>query len=249
MGSAASHLPQTTDEALLSCPAPGFAPLAGDDEQRIQGIAAELAAGFGALAAVERGVSVFGSARTPADHPDYRLAREVAVCLGGAGFAIITGGGPGIMEAANRGARDAGALSVGCNIELPHEQRANAYLDVALTFRHFFVRKVMFVRYASAFVILPGGFGTLDELYESLTLIQTGKVRHFPVVLVGSHHWSRELEWMRSQLVQTGKIDAADVDLLQLTDSPAQVCAIVEAACAKQQALYAQKERSGAAER
>ena len=238
MSPTASHLPQTTDEALLCCPGPGFPRLDGDDQQRIHAIAGEFAAGFGALARIGKAVSVFGSARTPTGSPDYLLAREVTACLGRAGFAIITGGGPGIMEAANRGAKDAGAVSVGCNIELPHEQRANDFLDIALTFRHFFVRKVMFVRYASAFVILPGGFGTLDELYESLTLIQTRKVRDFPVILVGSHHWDRELEWMRTQLVATGMIDGSDVELLQLTDSPEEVCAIAEAACAKQRALY-----------
>ena len=153
------------------------------DAERIRDIAAEFARGFDALADVGRAVTVFGSARTPPEHPDYALAREVGACLGRAGYAVITGGGPGLMEAANRGARDVGALSIGCNIELPHEQALNPYLDIGLRFRHFFARKVMFVRYASAFVICPGGYGTLDELFESLTLIQTGTIRHFPVIL------------------------------------------------------------------
>ena len=238
MSSTAPSLPQTADEELLCCHGRGFPPLAGSDPARIRQIEAEFAAGFSALAAIDKGVSIFGSARTPPGHPEYELAREVAACLGRCGFAVITGGGPGIMEAANRGAREAGAVSVGCNIELPFEQRANPYVDVALTFRHFFVRKVMFVRYASAFVIFPGGFGTLDELYEALTLIQTRKIRHFPVVLVGAHHWTSLLDWIRVQLVATEKIAAEDAELLRLTDSPQEVCTIVEAACARQRALY-----------
>ena len=153
------------------------------DTERVRDIAAEFARGFDALARVGRAVTVFGSARTPPGHPHYALARQVGARLGEAGYAVITGGGPGLMEAANRGARDAGALSIGCNIELPHEQELNPYVDIGLRFRHFFARKVMFVRYASAFVICPGGYGTLDELFESLTLIQTATIRHFPVIL------------------------------------------------------------------
>lgn len=233
----AASRPRTADEALLRSPAPRPARLDPADEARIAEIGAEFASGFAALAPIDRGVSIFGSARTPPEDPEYALAREVATCLGRAGFAVITGGGPGIMEAANRGARDAGAISVGCNIELPFEQATNPYLDIALTFEHFYVRKVMFVRYASAFVIFPGGFGTLDELYEALTLIQTGKIRHFPVVLVGSHHWGSVLEWIRTRLVASGKISASDADLLRLTDSPDEICAIVEAAWIKQRAI------------
>jgi uncharacterized protein (TIGR00730 family) len=154
------------------------------DAERVRDIAGEFARGFDALAQVGRAVTVFGSARTPPEHPDYALVREVGACLGHAGYAIITGGGPGLMEAANRGARDAGALSIGCNIELPREQALNPYLDIGLRFRHFFARKVMFVRYASAFIIAPGGYGTLDELFEALTLIQTATIRHFPVILL-----------------------------------------------------------------
>jgi len=229
--------PQTADEALLRSPAPRPPQLDGADQAWIAQIGVEIATGFEALAPLDKGVSIFGSARTPREDPEYALAREVAACLGRSGFSIITGGGPGIMEAANRGARDAGAISVGCNIELPFEQAPNPYVDIALTFEHFFVRKVMFVRYASAFVIFPGGFGTLDELYEALTLIQTGKIRHFPVVLVGSHHWASVLEWIRTRLLGSGKISAGDADLLRLTDSPDEVCAIVEAACIKQRAI------------
>ena len=171
---------QTLDEELLLWLGDETPEVRAADHERIRDIAAEFAMGFDALSAVERAVTVFGSARTPREHPNYELARRVGECVGSAGYAIITGGGPGIMEAANRGARDAGALSIGCNIELPHEQELNPYVDVGLRFRHFFARKVMFVRYASAFVICPGGYGTLDELFESLTLIQTATIRHFP---------------------------------------------------------------------
>jgi uncharacterized protein (TIGR00730 family) len=154
------------------------------DAERVREIAAELAGGFDALAQIGPAVTVFGSARTPRDHPHYALVREIGRCLGHSGYAVITGGGGGLMEAANRGARDAGALSVGCNIELPREQALNPYVDIGLRFRHFFARKVMFVRYACAFVVAPGGYGTLDELFESLTLIQTATIRHFPAILL-----------------------------------------------------------------
>ena len=227
----------TFDEDLLCSAGAGLPPLADADRARLRTIAEEFAAGFQALARVEKGVSVFGSARTPAEAPGYRLAREVAACLGRSGFAIITGGGPGIMEAANRGARDVGALSVGCNIELPLEQRLNEYVDIGLRFRHFFARKVMFVRYASAFVIFPGGFGTLDELFEALTLIQTEKIRHFPVVLVGSSEWDGLLEWIRARIVGRGRASATDAELLHRADRPEQVCEIAEAACARQRRL------------
>ena len=180
---------QTFDEELLLWLGDEPAGVRAADAERIRDIAAEFARCFDALANVGRAVTVFGSARTPPEHPDYALAREVGACLGRSGYAVITGGGPGLMEAANRGARDVGALSIGCNIELPHEQALNPYVDIGLRFRHFFARKVMFVRYASAFVICPGGYGTLDELFESLTLIQTGTIRHFPVILVGDGEW------------------------------------------------------------
>ena len=188
------------------------------------------ARGFDSLAQVERAVTVFGSARTPREHPDYALVREVGACLGRAGYAVITGGGPGLMEAANRGARDAGALSIGCNIELPREQTLNPYLDIALRFRHFFARKVMFVRYASAFVIAPGGLGTLDELFEALTLIQTATIRHFPVILLGDGEWDGLLEWLRARALAEKRIDAEDLAVLHLVKQPSEVCEIVDAA-------------------
>jgi uncharacterized protein (TIGR00730 family) len=204
------------------------------DGERVHDIAAELARGFDALAGVGRAVTVFGSARTPREHRDYELVRKVGACLGEAGYAVITGGGPGSMEAANRGARDAGALSIGCNIELPHEQQSNPYLDIALRFRHFFARKVMFVRYASAFVIAPGGYGTLDELFEALTLIQTGTIRHFPVVLLGEGEWDGLLEWLRARALAEQHIEAEDLTLLRVVRNPSEVCEIVEDAHRRQ---------------
>jgi uncharacterized protein (TIGR00730 family) len=177
---------------------------------------------------------VFGSARTPREHPNYALMREVGTALGRAGFAVITGGGGGVMEAVNRGAQEAGALSVGCNIELPHEQRQNAYLDIALRFRHFFARKVMFVRYACAFVIGPGGFGTLDELFESLTLIQTQTIRHFPAILVGEGEWDGLLDWLRARALADNRISASDLVGLEPVTDPAEVARIVAAAHERQ---------------
>lgn len=194
-----------------------------DDPERIHNIAAEFEYGFKALADVQRGVSIFGSARTPPDHPDYLLARQVAAELGRAGYSIITGGGPGMMEAANRGARDAGATSIGLNIELPHEQKPNEFQDLPLKFKHFFVRKVMFVRYSQAFVVLPGGFGTMDELFEAMTLSQTGKIRHFPVALVGSHYWQGLVDWLREKMLEGQNIDAKDLHMIHLCDTPEEV--------------------------
>jgi uncharacterized protein (TIGR00730 family) len=206
------------------------------DSNRIHAIAAEFAVGFDRLADIGSAVTVFGSARTPPEHPHYRLVREVAAALGRAGYGIITGGGRGLMEAANRGARDAGAVSVGCNIELPHEQRINDYLDIGLRFRHFFARKVMFVRYASAFVIGPGGFGTLDELFEALTLIQTETVRHFPVIMLGEGEWDGLIGWLRERALPDHRIDAKDLAGLHLVDDPAEVVRLVDAAHELQQA-------------
>jgi uncharacterized protein (TIGR00730 family) len=200
------------------------------DTERIREIAAEFARGFAALGQLGPAVSVFGSARTPPSHPHYALTREVAAALGRAGLAIITGGGGGLMEAANRGARDAGAVSVGCNIVLPHEQFMNPYVDICLRFRHFFARKVMFVRYACAFVIGPGGFGTLDELFESLTLIQTGTIREFPVILLDGGEWTGMIEWLRSHALADGRITAADLAGLRVSDDPDEVVRIVSAA-------------------
>jgi uncharacterized protein (TIGR00730 family) len=225
--------PATPDEELLGAQRPAIATERSDAE-RLQRVHDELAAGFRALSAVTRGVSMFGSARTPRDHPDYALARATARSLGEAGFTIITGGGPGLMEAANRGAREAGATSVGLNIELPFEQGANAYQDIALRFHYFFTRKVMFVRYASAFVVLPGGFGTLDELFEALVLIQTDKIRHFPVVLMRTAFWSGLTDWLRDRLAAEATIAPADVDLLKATDDPDEVVEIVRSGAARQ---------------
>jgi uncharacterized protein (TIGR00730 family) len=172
-------------------------------------------------------VTIFGSARVAEDSSPYRAAREVARRFGERGWAVITGGGPGVMEAANRGAREGGGLSVGFNIKLPHEQRANPWLDIAYTFDHFYARKVCFVKPAEGFVIFPGGFGTLDELFESLTLIQTGKVFHFPVVLFDTDYWGELLAWMRSELLADGMISSDDVELLHATDDPEEAVTIV----------------------
>jgi uncharacterized protein (TIGR00730 family) len=206
------------------------------DAERVRDIAAEFARGFDALADVGRAVTVFGSARTPTEHPHYALAREIGAELGRGGYAVITGGGGGIMEAANRGAHEAGALSIGCNIELPHEQALNAYVDIGLRFRHFFARKVMFVRYASAFVICPGGFGTMDELFECLTLIQTMTIRDMPVVLAGDGEWDELVQWLRRWALQDGRIRAGDLEHLHLIGAPSEVCAIVDAAYARRRA-------------
>ena len=221
--------PTSFDQEMLEAGTPAVAATLSD-RRRLHRVHRELAEGFRALAHVGPAVSVFGSARTPADDPDYRRAREVARRLGQAGFAIITGGGPGIMEAANRGAAEAGAESVGLNIELPHEQGMNSYVGLPLTFHYFFTRKVMFVRFAGAFVVFPGGFGTLDELFEALTLIQTGRVLHFPVVLVGSSYWRGLVAWMRDQLDDGGMVSPGDLELMSITDDPAQVVEIVSAA-------------------
>jgi uncharacterized protein (TIGR00730 family) len=188
------------------------------DAQRVLRIQDELRAGFRTLNHIGKAVSFFGSARTPRDHPRYQAAREMARTLGHHGFAIITGGGPGIMEAANRGARDGGGTSVGCNIELPFEQGLNEFVTLGMEFRYFFVRKTMFVKYAEAFCIFPGGFGTFDELFEALTLIQTGKVEHFPVVLFGSEYWTGMMDWLKARVLEEGKISAEDLTIFTITD-------------------------------
>jgi uncharacterized protein (TIGR00730 family) len=215
------------------------------DADRVRDIAAEFARGFDALGGVGRAVTVFGSARTAPEHPHYALAREIGAELGRAGYAVITGGGGGIMEAANRGAREAGALSIGCNIELPHEQALNSYVDIGLRFRHFFVRKVMFVRYASAFVICPGGFGTLDELFECLTLIQTMTIRYVPVILAGDGEWDGLLQWLRTWALPDGRIQAGDLERLHLISKPSELCPIVNAAHARQRAYGRSQRRRG----
>jgi uncharacterized protein (TIGR00730 family) len=218
--------PATPDEELLNAESPFITEL-DTDEIRIDRVVRELRRAFAALRDLGPAVSLFGSARTPADHPDYALARETARRLGANGYAVITGGGPGIMEAANRGAAEAGARSVGLNIDLPFEQGSNGYADLPLTFHYFFTRKLVFVRYAVGFVVFPGGFGTLDELYEALTLIQTGKVRNFPVVLVGGPWWRGMVDWLREELLGTAKIAAGDLDLLRVVDDPDEVVRVV----------------------
>jgi uncharacterized protein (TIGR00730 family) len=191
-------------------------------------IASEFLGGFQKVLEIDRpAVTIFGSARVDEDSEPYRQAREAAGGFARAGFAVVTGGGPGVMEGANRGCQEAGGLSVGFNIELPHEQGLNPYCDIGMTFKHFYARKTMFVKAAEGFVILPGGFGTLDELYESLTLIQTGKVFHFPVVLVGTDFWGEMLDWVRDELLADGMISAGDVELLHVTDDPAEAVRIV----------------------
>jgi uncharacterized protein (TIGR00730 family) len=220
--------PTSLDEELLE--AESYAILSElTDAQRLLRIQDELRAGFAQLAHIGKAVSFFGSARTPPDHPRYAAARDLARQLGEAGYAIITGGGPGIMEAANRGARDAGAPSIGLGIELPHEQRVNDYVDVGLTFHYFFTRKVMFVRYASGFVVFPGGFGTLDELFEAATLRQTQKIRYFPIVLAGSEYWSGLIDWLRATVQEAGNVTAQDVESLVLADTAQDVLEAVEA--------------------
>jgi uncharacterized protein (TIGR00730 family) len=216
------RMPATLDEEIIAAQESGVLSTL-TDAARIERIRAELQTGFDALAHVGPAASFFGSARTSPHDPEYALARDTARIVGESGLAVITGGGPGVMEAANRGARDAGALSIGLNIELPFEQGLNAYCDIGLEFHYFFTRKIMFVRYASAFVVFPGGFGTLDELFESLTLIQTGKIRYFPVVLVGSAYWTGLVDWMRERLAGEGKIAPEDLDLLCVTDDPLEV--------------------------
>jgi uncharacterized protein (TIGR00730 family) len=194
----------------------------GDHGAHVAMIAEELLAGFEAVDRIPRpAVTVFGSARIGPGDPDYERARECGRLLAKAGFAVITGGGPGVMEAANRGAKEAGGFSVGFNIDLPHEQQANGYLDLELTFRHFYARKVMLVKGAEGFVLFPGGFGTLDELFESLTLIQTDKVREFPVSLIGTDYWHGLLEWIAERPLAKQKISPEDVTLLDVTDDVA----------------------------
>jgi uncharacterized protein (TIGR00730 family) len=183
-------------------------------------IMSEFVEGFEALAQIKPSVSFFGSARTPPDDPYYKLAEEIALLLSNSGFAVVSGGGPGIMEAANKGAYDGKAPSIGLNIKLPMEQLGNPYQDISLSFKHFFARKVMFVKYASAYVVLPGGFGTLDEFAEILTLVQTGKSRRIPIILVGSDFWSGLLDWFRTSMIKAGTISAEDMELITLIDEP-----------------------------
>lgn len=222
------HAPGTTqDEQLLESPGPDE--FTHTDTWRVFRIMGEFVEGFDELATLTRGVSIFGSARTSKDDPFYAAAEETAAQLTRVGFAVITGGGPGVMEAANKGAFEAGGVSIGCNIELPFEQSSNPYLTQGLKFKYFFVRKMMFVKYSLGFIIFPGGFGTLDELFEALTLIQTKKIRNFPVVLFGSSYWEGLLNWIRDPLLKEGKLTQEDLKRLHVTDSPEEVVKIIVA--------------------
>lgn len=237
--------PLTPDEELLGAQAPAIASERTDDE-RVAEIGAELRGAFDALARVKAGISIFGSARISQDDPEYAAARETARMLGEAGFTIITGGGPGVMEAANRGARDAGALSVGLNITLPHEQEPNPYQDISITFDHFFARKVCFVRYAIGFVVFPGGFGTLDELFEALNLIITEKVQNFPVILAGGNgYWADLLIWLRDSVVARGMLRPAELELLQAWEDPRDVVAVASHCARRQGRLDGAQPTSG----
>jgi len=213
------HQPQPLDPALAA--------FTRDDPWRVLHITSEFVHGINALAEVGAAVCVFGSARTPSQHPMYQAACDLGRRLAEAGFAVITGGGPGIMEAANRGAREAGGVSIGCNIELAREQPINAYVDIAVNFRYFFVRKTMFVKYAGGFVLFPGGFGTLDEMFEALILIQTAKLSRFPVLLFGTSYWQGLLHWLRDQVLAAQHIGPGDLELLQVTDSTEEACRLL----------------------
>jgi uncharacterized protein (TIGR00730 family) len=214
------------DRELLRSPCD----LEAEDEQRLARIKEEVDRGFDAMRDVEDGVSVFGSARVGEDHPWYELCREAGACLAREGFTVITGGGPGLMEAANRGAAEAGGLSVGLNIQLPREQETNRFVNRSLEFHYFFARKLMFVRYARAFVIFPGGFGTLDEMFESLTLIQTERIELFPTILVDSAHWEPLLDWVDESLEDTGLVAPSDMELLVTADTVGEICGHVRKA-------------------
>jgi uncharacterized protein (TIGR00730 family) len=220
------HIPKTTtDQRLLDLRGPSD--WVHTDPWRVLRIQAEFVEGFGLLSELGPAVTVFGSARTPTGSPDYERAQQIGAGLAEAGYAVITGGGPGIMEAANKGAVSAGGVSVGLGIELPQEQGLNEYVDIGLEFRYFFVRKTVFIKYSQAFVVLPGGFGTLDELFEALTLVQTGKITKFPIVLVNREYWSGLISWLHETLLAEGKISAADPDLFRIAADPAEVVKII----------------------
>ena len=234
--------PVTEDEKLLQAPSEA-ADFTRTDPWRVMRIMGEFIEGFDNLATVTKGVTIFGSARTHPDDPQYQLAQETARLLAEAGFAIITGAGPGIMEAANKGARDGGGRSIGCNIELPFEQGANPYVDTLINFRYFFVRKTMFIKYSNAFIIFPGGFGTLDEAFEALTLIQTGKIYQFPVIMFGRHYWAGLIRWLQSRVLGERKISPGDLNLILLTDDPQEAAsAVVEAYESQQRAIQPREQ-------
>jgi uncharacterized protein (TIGR00730 family) len=219
--------PVTEDEKLLQFPGPPADDFTRTDTWRVLRIMGEFIEGFDTLASVQKAVTVFGSARIGPDDPQYQKAEKVASLLAKAGFAVITGAGPGIMEAANKGARLAGGRSIGCNIELPFEQGTNPYVDTAIRFRYFMVRKTMFIKYSTAFIIFPGGYGTLDETFDALTLIQTGKIYQFPVILFGRHYWAGLIRWLQARVLGEGKISPGDLDLMLLTDDPEEAARVV----------------------
>jgi uncharacterized protein (TIGR00730 family) len=230
----------TTDQRLLDSRGPSD--WVHTDPWRVLRIQSEFVEGFGLLAELPAAVSVFGSARTPVDHPEYAAAMALGAALARAGFAVITGGGPGTMEAVNRGCSEAGGISVGLGIELPFEQSLNNWVDLGLNFRYFFARKTMFVKYAQAFVIMPGGFGTLDEMFEALTLVQTQKVTRFPVILFGTQYWGGLINWIRDSVLPKGKINEADLGLIRLTDDVEEaVATIVEAERARSEQRAAER--------
>jgi len=220
----------TEDEKLLQLSRGRAGDFTRTDTWRVMRIMGEYIEGFDTLAGVEKAVTVFGSARIGPDDPEYAKAEQVSRLLAEAGFAIITGAGPGIMEAANKGAREGGGRSIGCNIELPFEQGTNPYVDTLVNFRYFAVRKTMFIKYSNAFLIFPGGFGTLDELFEALVLIQTGKIYQFPVILFGQYYWAGLIRWLKARVAQERKIAPKDMDLILLTDDPARAAETVIAA-------------------
>src|SRR5690349_22063940 len=229
--SSSSPKSTTEDERLLASPtANERRSFTHSDPWRVLRIMGEFVEGFDTLSDVRNAVTIFGSARTPTDDPYYEKAIETARLLAKQGFPIITGGGPGIMEAANRGAQEGNGLSIGCNIELPFEQGTNPYVERPINFHYFFVRKTMFVKYSTAFIVFPGGFGTMDELFEALTLIQTGKVKHFPVILFGETYWQGLTDWLRDRVAGEGKIATTDLTLFSITDSPREAVAIIRKA-------------------
>lgn len=225
--SGSRRLSLTEDERLLTTTPPPRAPFTSTDPWRVLRIMGEFVEGFDTLSDIHDAVTIFGSARTEAGDPYYQKAVETGRLLGKEGFAVITGGGPGIMEAANRGAKEGGGLSIGCNIELPFEQGTNPYVERSVNFRYFFVRKTMFVKYSTGFIVFPGGYGTMDELFEALTLIQTGKVKNFPVVLFGRSYWSGLAAWLRDMVAGERKIAVDDLDLFHITDHPAEAVGLV----------------------
>ena len=237
----------TTDQRLLD--SRGSSEWLHSDPWRVHRITAEFVEGFGALAELGPAVAVFGSARTKPDSIEYQQGVEVGRLLAEAGYAVITGGGPGAMEAANQGAVKGGGTSVGLGIELPFEQGLNDYVDLGVNFRYFFARKTMFVKYAQGFIVLPGGFGTMDELFEALTLVQTRKVTSFPIVLLGTKYWSGLVEWLRTTMVEEGKASPADLDLFTLTDSPKEAVEAIQASVGRRETERAAFVQKVAAER